>query len=955
MVLMRLCTVLSIALLVVACSNNEPKAQQNAAPLPDTFLLGELFPAYVSATTEIANISTNELIKTYRDLLPHLDDDKRQAHVSARIADLESLLQEQLTARSEEIGGEPYLADYSLAIEAYQLVLQQFPDRENDSIYYQLAKAYDLSGDAGNSYLALSELVNRYPQSKHYLEAQFRRGDYLFGQTEYKMAQDAYQAVLDQGDHTPFYENAVYMHGWSLFKRSFYEPSLESFSKVLDRTMPEDGLIEGVSPNQLALVEDSLRIMGVIFSYLDGGQTITQTYERLGARAYEGLLYERLGDLYFEQERYQDAINTYKMFIEKTPWADKAPELHNKVLDTMLKARFYNQAFIEKERFIETYDVRGDYFAGARPERQKYLLEFLYAYTDEVARFYHARGQREKQALAKFREPPAARKAAMLADYALATDYYERFIVAFPEDVHAAEKSFMMGEAFSEIGEYGKAIAAYERAAYDFGINLFSEDAAYSAVVAYRKQIEAETDEWQRNELKRKRLETQLLFVDNFSFSPYAKPVLFDSIDMLYNEKDYERVVEQAERFFELKPEGSNKEKLAVYLVLGHSYFEMSVFDMAEKSYLSAKSLMEPTDNKSITEVTDRIAASIYRNAEAMVAEERQLEAVDEFLRVATVAPQSQFRKNADYDAATYLLVAEQWQRALDVLVAYRARYDAQRVDLDISTKILAAYEGLNQYEPAAAELVRVSGLTKDPLQKRQTLFLAAEYYEKAGNDQRALEIYRDYSHLYPEPFDLAMEVRFKLSEMYKKMNDETRRRYWLERIIVADRDAGANRTDRSRYLAAYSRNVFAEDVRKEFESIRLTLPLRNSLGAKQKAMTDALRRYQQIIEYEVQEFTTQSLFHVGSIYAQLSRDLMESDRPKGLDELELEQYDILLEEQAYPFEESAIEVFETNVQHGWRGSYDQWVAKSIAALAKLMPGRYNKHEAQEEFSDAIY
>ncbi len=952
MVLMRLITLLIISSVLISCVTNKQFTQ---APVSDQFKLGELLPTYVSSTTEIANISTNELIQTYRELLPYVDDDYKQAEVLARIADLESLLQEQLTQRAEDNGGEPYISNYSLAIEAYQMVLQQFSDRDNDAVYYQLAKAYDLSSEASNSYLALTELVNRYPESQYFLEAQFRRGDYLFGQAEYRMAQEAYQAVLELGDGTPFYENALYMHGWSLFKRSFYEPSLESFSKVLDRAIPPDGLIEGVIPSQIALVEDTIRIMSVIFSYLDGGPSITETYARLGERAYEGLLYERLGDLYFSQERYQDAIATYQIYIDKVPMADKVPELHNKVLETMLKAKFYTQAFIEKEKFIENYDVRGEYYAQARPERQEYLRQFLYAYIDEVARFYHARAQQAKKDISRFREPPPARKTAMLADYKLATEYYERFIVAFPEDLHAAEKSFMMGEAFSEISEFREAIVAYERTAYDFGINLFSEDSAYAAVIAYRKLIETEADEWQRNELIRSRLETQLLFVDNFFFSPYAKPILLDSIDMLYNEKNYEEAINQSERFIGLEPPGTPKERLAVYLVQGHSYFEMEIYDLAEKSYMEALALMEAKEHKQREELLDRIAASVYRHAESLAAEDKPMEAVEEFLRVSEVAPNSQYRKNAEYDAATYLLIAEEWQRALDVLVAYRARYDQQRISLDITSKILAAYEGLEEFQKAADELLRVSNLSKEALKKRQALFLAAEYYEKAGNDTRALEIYRDYAHLYPEPFDLAMEVRYKLSEMYKKMDDENRRRYWLDKIIIADRDAGAERTDRSRYLAAYSRNVFAEDYLNEFNGIRLTLPLRKSLTAKQAAMTEALRRYQQVIDYGVQEFTTQSLFHVGSIYAQLSKDLMESDRPRDLDELELEQYDMLLEEQAYPFEETAIEVHESNVQNAWHGSYDAWVEKSLKALAKLVPGRYNKQEAQRGYSDAIY
>src|SRR5690554_3716464 len=175
---MRLSVALVLAILVASCGSNRAK---NPALPSEGFTLGELYPAYVSATTEIANISTNELIQVYRDLLPSLEDDMRQADVMARIADLESLYQEQLTEQAEQSGAEPYLPDYTRAIEAYQLVLQQFPDQENDAVYYQLAKVYDLSGNAGGSYAALTELVNRYPYSNYYLEAQFRRGDYLFG------------------------------------------------------------------------------------------------------------------------------------------------------------------------------------------------------------------------------------------------------------------------------------------------------------------------------------------------------------------------------------------------------------------------------------------------------------------------------------------------------------------------------------------------------------------------------------------------------------------------------------------------------------------------------------------------------------------------------------------------------------------------------------------------------
>ena len=60
---------------------------------------------------------------------------------------------------------------------------------------------------------------------------------------------------------------------------------------------------------------------------------------------------------------------------------------------------------------------------------------------------------------------------------------------------------------------------------------------------------------------------------------------------------------------------------------------------------------------------------------------------------------------------------------------------------------------------------------------------------------------------------------------------------------------------------------------------------------------------------------------------------------------MELEQYNVLLEEQAFPFEEKAIELHETNARRTAVGLYDTWVKSSLIELAKLKPVRYGKAE----------
>jgi hypothetical protein len=71
----------------------------------------------------------------------------------------------------------------------------------------------------------------------------------------------------------------------------------------------------------------------------------------------------------------------------------------------------------------------------------------------------------------------------------------------------------------------------------------------------------------------------------------------------------------------------------------------------------------------------------------------------------------------------------------------------------------------------------------------------------------------------------------------------------------------------------------------------------------------------------------------------------MNSERPKGLSALEQEQYELAIEEQAYPFEEKAITVHESNLELISRGIYNQWIEKSLQKLAVFVPARYAKPE----------
>jgi hypothetical protein len=198
------------------------------------------------------------------------------------------------------------------------------------------------------------------------------------------------------------------------------------------------------------------------------------------------------------------------------------------------------------------------------------------------------------------------------------------------------------------------------------------------------------------------------------------------------------------------------------------------------------------------------------------------------------------------------------------------------------------------------------------------------------------------------------MEARNKLSTIAGKAGDFSGRDYWLKDMIAADRSAGAARTDRSKALAAKATLTLAAPVREEFKSIKLVVPLKKSLAEKRKAMEAALKAYEAAADYQVADVTTAATFESAELYRQLGKDLMSSERPKNLKKDELEQYDVLLEEQAFPFEEKAIKLHEVNTARTKDGTYDEWVQKSFAALAQLNPGRYGKVEIGEQQVESI-
>ena len=415
-----------------------------------------------------------------------------------------------------------------------------------------------------------------------------------------------------------------------------------------------------------------------------------------------------------------------------------------------------------------------------------------------------------------------------------------------------------------------------------------------------------------------------------------------------------------------LNPKARKEIQIASQL-RANSLYQQSHYVQSEEAYNLALNYVVVNSDFWL-KMRELLAASIYFQGRNLVVSQPLL-AVEHYLRLGKQVPESSYRLNAQFDAANLLLAEQQWQQAIDVFLAFQKRYPKHDYSRSIPAKLAQSYEQLQLWQMAATQYLVIVDLAEAESTelKREALYSAAELFLKANNIVKAISTFRTYAHAYPEPFDIAQEVRFKMSGFYQQTKEPNKQYYWYRKIINFHEQKFTSPTEkvnpRAVYLASVAALGLGEAHQQTFKQNKLTLPLNKSLARKQKAMKLAIGYYKKLLSFQLAEFVPHGTFNLAQMYRQLGQDVMSSQRPQDLDELALEEYDLLLEEIAYPFEEKAIEIHTNNAQRAWQNIYDNWVEKSFAALAELEPALYdrsynpkltNKADKKEHIVDAV-
>jgi tetratricopeptide (TPR) repeat protein len=896
--------------------------------------------------------SAAKAIESYRRFLEiAAADPALEAEAMRRLADLE--LESAEAAELDD--GARAAAAVGDTIAMYERVLTAHPGYvKNDLVLYQLARAYEVAGRVDESLAALERLIGAYPQTEHFDEAQFRRGETLFVEKRYADAERAYTEVLRR-EESAFHEQALYKQGWARFKQQSYEESLAPFFALLDRKL--GAAAPGATPAELVdpavlygemtraqreIVDDTLRVLSIAFSYVDGPEAISAYFAAHGTKPYAFIVYLNLGDLYLEQERYQDGADAYAAFAALDPYHAKAPLLQGEAIAAFAAGGFADLVLDEKRGFVETYGPDSPYWQRFTYAEQPEAVALLKTNVTDLASHHHA----------------AAQSTGEPGEYAAAARWYRAYLQSFPDDAKAPETNFLLAEVLYESGEFRDAAHEYERTAYGYAAHGHGGEAGYAALLAYADE-EARLVGTDRALWHRAGIDSALRFVAAYAEHESAASVATDAAEKLYALGELVLARDTAQALLERGGAGAAAATLGTTLartartVVAHAEFDLGNFAAAENAYLALTAGV-PADDPARADFDERVASAIYKQGEEAQAAGLTEEAVEHYLRVARAAPGASIRPTADYDAAAALIQIGDWQRANAVLEEFRARFPDHALSADATAKLAVGYVEVGESARAAAEFERIADGDGTADVKREALWRAAELYSSAGQAAAAAAADARFVERQPRPAAEAIRARQRLVELAEQSGNETERRRWLQALVAADTQAGAERTDRTRYLAAHAQLALAGAARDAFRGTRLAIPLDQSLRAKQARMEEALEGFGRAADYGIAEVTTAATFEIADLYHTLSKDLFASERPADLSAEELEQYDLLLEEQAFPFEEEAIELHEVNAARTADGVYDDWVKRSLAALADLLPVRYAKTELAEPPADAL-
>ncbi|MBZ0115390.1 MAG: hypothetical protein K8H88_00240, partial [Sandaracinaceae bacterium] len=221
--------------------------------------------------------------------------------------------------------------------------------------------------------------------------------------------------------------------------------------------------------------------------------------------------------------------------------------------------------------------------------------------------------------------------------------------------------------------------------------------------------------------------------------------------------------------------------------------------------------------------------------------------------------------------------------------------------------------------------------------------FFIARAQESAQRWAEAAETYRRYVRATRNP-NREVEATTRLAQVLLRTNDREGADRALAQAVRMGRHNRAQ-LQGGLYYAAQARFMQAEAILREYEAIQIAGPmdgLRQRLERKSELLRRAAEAFADVVQFNVAEWVTASLFQIGRSYELFASGLREAPVPEGLSEEEEIAYQDQLNSFIVPIEGRALEAFEGGYQTALRMRiFNRWTEQLRVGLTRLNDVQY--------------
>jgi TolA-binding protein len=693
----------------------------------------------------------------------------------------------------ESLGEEPKL-DLSNSIMLYQTIVDDnlaLPPEDRyerlDGALLMLGFCYSDETSAQRDEMAarkvFHQLIDEMPESDLADRSHLFLGNYSFADSDYAAAIDQYSKVMEKGEESPYFNEAIYQLAWARYKLSGYDAALTLFTRLLDLSVES----KRASGEDLPYAPDAVRFMAFSFADIagdDGREAVTvanEFFARVKDRPYEREVYIELADVLLRYTRPDEAILVYRKLQDDPRWShlpDNPDHLMAVVTlySTNFLVRDLEKSGAERLKLTEQYAEGSPWWEANRnnPDALSTAIGYMESSLLGVANEYFVRAQESGD----------------VQDYALAASKYGEYLQKFPISDDYFEQQWFYATALRQSSQWEGASREYASLIRDGRYHSYLDGAVYSITdVRLQRMLQSSGAPDQApvsaevmssySPTPGAQIEVYALSSDRLEFIEAVDELLVHPFGEASDpdQPDYRQAFEQnqaalkylpgqilyyhnnfedaRDRFFDLidAHPRSAEASFAATLVLD-SYIAEGDLESVRRWSKAFATRVLGTAGTPNPYFADQLEGSSFKLATQLADAEQLEEAAEAFLAFRKEFPNSEYAGDALHNAAVYLQAVGRVEQANQLYESFVAMYPDDEKSRILYFKIAANYEATFDLERAVDFYDRLGTFFPDDVNAADALFNAS--YLRLGMKlyAEAAQGFEQYGRSYEERSD---------------------------------------------------------------------------------------------------------------------------------------------------------------------------------------------------------